>query len=183
MTDSQNAASGNSLHFHVDLWRSLGDSERDEVFSMTYTDPRRAEDAIDFWVDFNESIMELVIAEWDARDPDNDMALPDREVTQGRQETYHDGGMYEVVISHPARDGRQAGGTMRACDGEMVGAEDVVAKILAQLSGMRPEDIHVAEVMSDDGVPGFVGEVEVPANGLHGFKTGPVSQGGRFSAN
>jgi hypothetical protein len=182
MTDSQNAASGKTLHFHVDLWRSLGD-DRDEVFSMTYTDARRAEDAVDAWVDFNEAIMALVIEEWDARNPENDMSLPGREVTQGRQENYHDGGMYEVVISHPARDGRSAGGTVRACDGEMVGADQVVATILAQLSGMRPEDIHVAEVHGEDGMPGFVGEVEVPSSNLHGFKTGPVGQGGRFSAN
>src|SRR5215213_2554575 len=102
MSEPQNAASEN-LHFHVILYRE-GFDEAEDVFVNTYQHPNVAIAAVEAWVRFNETLIDLNYDDGVYKDAGpGEYKKLDPETMQSIPDVWHEKSMYELRIEHPAR--------------------------------------------------------------------------------
>jgi hypothetical protein len=179
-TDPQNAASeGNVLHYHITLELFAPEGQPGNIVEGVYTfdDIRDARELATAYMDYNLSILNT---------QRNKERHPDRFLwnTFRNGLMKSDGDTTEYILNSPYQGGSGCKATIRACDGDMVNARDMVIDMLARGLGVNPEDI---EVLSDedlgDDMAGLTIAVD-PKNlmGKPGGRPVGMNRGG-FSAN
>ena len=117
----RNLSEGNALHYHVDMKRVWPDGHESTDYRMQVPNAGAAMAMAEAYATFAVSLMR-------AYGTGGEGAVIETDVTKFPSNGWEDGTEYEIIVRHPAGDGRDFVANVRACDGHL--ADELIVAIL-----------------------------------------------------